>query len=664
VAAPQDVKPAPRPSDVLVHVEVVCGGITNVTASVAVGGRYQGMPLAGPAKWFDRQLDSWLTRAVDLGMIGGGLGQIFLVPLEKQHLAGRVGVDTLLVVGAGDPGHLAPDDVRFLFANVTVAVKGMGHQDFSTELLGSRRRELSIERALQGLLEGVVDGYAHLRAMADAVTESREYLRQVAAGPLLIHLVENDKAKCRQILRALEVIRSDRTIPTLELGEVTEGPDVKPEPEPSPTSGDTDPDEPMTLLRVTHAEAAPGPAAKPGAACRGVLQFSALAERAVITVRDQEVNPYFVRHLPRRLTASASAQDQEDFALFFTNYLVHDDFRTLLEAGTQLTLVVDPSTAAYPWEMAGFLKHAQTCYFGTDLRLARRFRTLFSPPPASPPPLNHTLNMLIIADPASGSRALPGAQMEGLAVLEALAQAQQAWQGAYQFQVTVRVGSHAESDAAKQVMLETILQRLRGMRPLVQSAAACDPLELAKLIVNQNFDVIHYAGHGVFDPDGGQAGWVFDENCVLSAAEIFRVRQVPRLVFANACFSAVTTEHEGQRRQLVGLAQAFFERGIQNYIGTGWEVDDALAAECARRFYRRALGMGRPNNEGAVVGTAPPAIFGYALADAREAIRQMGLGAADGPDGAKKRSTWGAYQHYGKANDKLLPMANVTAGPA
>src|SRR5262249_21928065 len=158
--------------------------------------------------------------------------------------------------------------------------------------------------------------------------------------------------------------------------------------------------------------------------------------------------------------------------------------------------------------------------------------------------------------------------------VEAVEQARQAWQGEYEFKVTVRIGSCAEKDQERKDNLEGLLQKLRRQSDVVQSAEACDPLELAKLIVNRGFDVIHYAGHGVFDLEAGRAGWVFDEDCVLSAQEIFRVRQVPRLVFANACFSAVTTEHQEQQRQLVGLAQAFFSRGIQNYIGTGWEVDD------------------------------------------------------------------------------------------
>ena len=41
----------------------------------------------------------------------------------------------------------------------------------------------------------------------------------------------------------------------------------------------------------------------------------------------------------------------------------------------------------------------------------------------------------------------------------------------------------------------------------------------------------------------------------------------------------MTTSQNEQRGQLVGLAKAFFARGIPNYIGTAWQVDDACAQE-------------------------------------------------------------------------------------
>ena len=88
-------------------------------------------------------LHSWLTRAVDLGMIGSGLGQLFPINLQRLHEAGQVQVGHLLLVGMGEPGRFAADDLRFMISNVTVAVKSMCLDQFATSLFGTRRRRAS-----------------------------------------------------------------------------------------------------------------------------------------------------------------------------------------------------------------------------------------------------------------------------------------------------------------------------------------------------------------------------------------------------------------------------------------------------------------------------------------------------------------------------------------
>ena len=109
------------------------------------------------------------------------------------------------------------------------------------------------------------------------------------------------------------------------------------------------------------------------------------------------------------------------------------------------------------------------------------------------------------------------------------------------------------------------------------------------------------------------------------------------MVFANACFSGVL--HAGQAfaadelsRGLATIAQAFFERGVPNYIGTGWPVDDAQALSIAGTFYQTLLQR---------------ASIGSALNVARRAVFDEGL-----------ESTWGAYQHYGNPQDHLLRNEN------
>jgi CHAT domain-containing protein len=79
---------------------------------------------------------------------------------------------------------------------------------------------------------------------------------------------------------------------------------------------------------------------------------------------------------------------------------------------------------------------------------------------------------------------------------------------------------------------------------------------------------------------------------------------------------------------LATIAQAFFERGVPNYIGTGWPVDDSQALTVAKTFYQALL---RPESIGSALSAARRAVFNERI-----------------------ESTWGAYQHYGDPQEHLL----------
>ncbi len=81
---------------------------------------------------------------------------------------------------------------------------------------------------------------------------------------------------------------------------------------------------------------------------------------------------------------------------------------------------------------------------------------------------------------------------------------------------------------------------------------------------------------------------------------------------------------------LASIAQAFFERGVSNYIGSGWPVNDEQATTLARTFYDCLL-KGKP------------------ICDALQAGRAEIAGYGD---------TWGAYQHYGNPNDVVVIKAD------
>ena len=128
-ALPSAAKPSPPASDksdasipgeknaaaappLKVNISLVWGGMTNVEAPVAVGARYDGLAVAGSTKAFDHALDLWLTHAVDLGIIGSALGQLFPIDLRRFHMDGRLKARTLLLAGMGEPGRFAQDSLQ------------------------------------------------------------------------------------------------------------------------------------------------------------------------------------------------------------------------------------------------------------------------------------------------------------------------------------------------------------------------------------------------------------------------------------------------------------------------------------------------------------------------------------------------------------------------
>lgn len=652
-SAPREIAQSPIPSDVpderhehlpTLHVEVACGSLSQADAPVAVIGRYQRLPLAGPAREFDYLLRYWLSRAVELGMIGSGLGELFRVPLGRHKDAGEVKAEELLIVGMGEPGRFSADDLRFFMTNVTIAVKAMRKARLSTSLIGARRGELTVDAAARGFIQGFLDGYERCMGILQHLGSERKQFLESFDGDLTIVMVERDESRAHDVSRAFTELSQERglrnklaltvayagKIPILRIREDDEGSDMQPT------------DDRSTLLRVTCPSAQSVPASDNDAA---VFQYSALSQSATVSVRETKANPYFARRLPDRIRAARCASDAERFGRLWASYLIPDEFHGVIESSSHLTLVLDETTACFPWEMVALRGRKDSRFLGPDFELSRLFRTVMSEAPGLAPPLNDQLRVLVIADPCSGTLALPCARQEGLAVAEAIRHADDMWRGKanYKFSVTLRLGSHLEAEDPEIARIKARLGR--GEHDVVESAEPCEPLELLSLIVDGCYDVIHYAGHGVFDPKGGRMGWVFDGDCVLSAAEIFRVRRVPRLVFANACFSAATGDVD-LHSQRVGLAQAFFARGIQNYIGTGWEVQDQAALDVASWFYRQVLGIVPVEGKEQMYDTAPPATLGRALAGARRAVMD------------RPSTTWGAYQHYGTASAKLLPFRN------
>jgi pimeloyl-ACP methyl ester carboxylesterase len=557
------VKPMP------LHIEVVRGDVTQIKTPVLVVGHYKGVSPVNAEGAIDKALGYWITRAGQQGMIGANLGEVFFIPVTEKQVAAKA----VVLAGMGDAGGFTKPDLRYLITNVASAVSALKLDTFATVLIGSGAGNLSKERALRGIIEGMADALQRL--------PQKERVKKLI-------LVEKGDDTYIAITKSLDQLKKQNVFPNLSL-EITSKklnlpiPDIVKE-RPPDILEESFPETRITVERD-----------------RDRFRFSALSKTAVVPVREVELQSLFAGDIAKRLISSTTPEEQTTYGQMLAAYLIPEDFRRLVEDAESLTLILDRSTASFPWEMAGFKNARGTMFFGPSLKLARQFRTTLASPGLAPQ-LNRSLKVLVIADPAPEQEyQLPGARREGRAVVDVLNR----------------------------------FKKVKGLDITVDEhigANACDPVDILALLFNEDFDIVHYAGHGVFDEQNpSHSGWVFGRDFVLSAREIFQSRRVPRLVFANACFSSVIKERKAMaanemNRHLAGMAEAFFERGIQNYIGAGWPVDDIPAVELASIFYKSAL-------RGKTIGES--------LADARNAIIGQG-------------STWGAYQHYGQVNGRLI----------
>lgn len=178
---------------------------------------------------------------------------------------------------------------------------------------------------------------------------------------------------------------------------------------------------------------------------------------------------------------------------------------------------------------------------------------------------------------------------------------------------------------------------------------AATPTNVLREVMSRTYDVLHFAGHCFFDAaDPPASGWVFSGGQVLSAHELNRIDRVPRFVFSNACESGVTPDRpEGRSERLApSFAEAFFARGVANFVCTAWPVDDLAARQFALRLYAGLLGLDldRRDSGGRPARARLLPIFA-ALRLARRAIAATTRGS----------QTWGAYQHYGNPYFRFFP---------
>jgi hypothetical protein len=162
-------------------------------------------------------------------------------------------------------------------------------------------------------------------------------------------------------------------------------------------------------------------------------------------------------------------------------------------------------------------------------------------------------------------------------------------------------------------------------------------------------DILHFAVHGRYDPQGAGEGIYLVSGPPIDPFQIRGSDLSSRapFVFLNAC-------QVGAGQNLLGnyggIAQAFLRIGASAVVAPLWSIDDTIAQKIALAFYERALAADDEDDEerenGAGDGQRP------AVADL---LRKARAAAGQSP-------TYLAYQFYGHPSLRLSWNPAATAG--
>lgn len=596
-----------------VKVRVVHADITKIKADLYGVGHYAGVLPQNAEAALDKVISgpgddtSVLVRETRTGLLSGELGSVHLYPWHAH--ADRL----VAVAGMGKPGGFNAVGLRRLGQSLTFRALHLSNvHRVATVLIGSGAGNLGPFEAVRALFAGAADALAQHRG--------RKSIRE-------IWIVDLEEQRAEEIQEALQALSHDEGLSShlrLELDKaVGRGPGGRTARQAmsaqiaawkrqaaSRRSGDEKAVGPITRMTWTREN--------------NGLRASALTSTVVVPERSIPLDLTLLDELVERMTDADTKNAAED-AFVLGRLVVPQDFRAHLSDANRIIVEHDRYMAGVHWEMLA-LGQGTDDYarpLATTRPLSRQLRTEYAPAPTFDTVEDTPLRILIVGDPGDPETgwSLDGAREEALLVLETM---RGLAASGIALDVTALIGAPNASRRGK-----------------LADIPAAGRLDVLARLMGERWDILHYCGHGDFDPRHPErAGWVFENGKLLTANELRRVDLAPRLVVANACLSARTSDRlqRGKRSSdqrseadlLPSLADEFFCRGVRNYVGTAWEVDDAGAVEFAQRFYDELLGRGNS--------------IGSALLAARRQLYE-----------ARSRydSLWAAYQHYGNPDDKL-----------
>lgn len=237
------------------------------------------------------------------------------------------------------------------------------------------------------------------------------------------------------------------------------------------------------------------------------------------------------------------------------------------ESGLRIALHFDPDLpgtsrfASLPWERLYRRDQRQYLNFSRKSPIVRSLNVPRSLPPKLSPPLRV---LIVVASPSD------------------------------------RMALDAEVEVAA---LQQALHPLSGVHNTVLPHAT--PEALREELLKATYHVLHFIGHGSFNPENGEGSLLFEgadgrarpvQGPLL--ADMLRDFSSLRLVFLNACRTAESSETFDP---FAGLATALVMAGVPAVLGMQLTVSDEAAIAFSSAFYRR-LAAGDPIDAATVEG--------------------------------------------------------------
>lgn len=594
-----------------------------------------------------------LTRFAQRGLIRGDLGQPFIIPDP------RAPQDRLIVLaGMGLPGRFGAPELTILARELTWTMAELGCQHLATVLIGAGMGNLDQDVAVSCWLRGIATALDPRTVDLDFL-DSQPSVRRTRTAPEMpfakvrrITFVQRNPSNALNMLRQmrqsmpeieeehglsisylgpaedelLKMITVERRKHLQKLVEQAEAEESGEAPRKRPDRDNLD-----SSTRITVGMAG------------NVYHFGAITSEAAIPEREISLDPGLVMSANNELAAESNPDLQLERGVFLQGLLMPAEVRTHLQTNEPVVMMLDATTARIHWEMiaqpdptltvstlqdgvnrsgAGTMrKFERERFLGTSRGFTRQLRTPFATLPDPPAAPRKTMRVLVVADP-SEDMPLAGAEAEGLEVADVFAAYNRAAQ---------------ELGTGNRVVVD----RLLGPREATRTTTL-------RYLMLRPYDVLHFAGHCFYQSDQPEAsGWIFSNGETISAHELNRIDRIPRFVFSNACESGVTPDRSELRSEGLApsFAEAFFARGVANFVCTAWPVDDSAARRFARTLYLSLLGL--KEDKGVFRADGEPQPMHIAMQRARIEL-------ADRPSGAR---TWGAYQHYGNPNYRFFAVA-------